>query len=196
MKRLFPSDKALTSEHAAVLKIIAVELGSPVDAVYIGDGASGPAVFYEDRQGSEGTRCACLSGRPVLAGVPGARGREGAVGAPGDQSRSRAGVNGKLLQCATFSSLMLRPSLKSPTRARAGAQGQGRRSCGTRRAGHLERAPHMVATVQRSSAQLFDVFIFEIDRVMRHERCSDDESDSYPRIGYLHFIDSSRACLA
>jgi hypothetical protein len=37
---------------------------------------------------------------------------------------------------------------------------------------------------------------FEIDRVMRHERCSDDESDSYPRIGYLHFIDSSRACLA
>ncbi len=37
---------------------------------------------------------------------------------------------------------------------------------------------------------------FEIDRVMRHERCSDDESDSYPRIGYQHFIDSSRACLA
>ena len=31
---------------------------------------------------------------------------------------------------------------------------------------------------------------------MRHERCSDDESDSYPRIGYQHFIDSSRACLA
>jgi hypothetical protein len=43
---------------------------------------------------------------------------------------------------------------------------------------------------------MFDAFIFEIDRVMRHERCSDDESDSYPRIGYLHFIDSSRACLA
>lgn len=35
-----------------------------------------------------------------------------------------------------------------------------------------------------------------IDRVMRHERCSDDESDSYPRIGYQHFIDSSWACLA
>lgn len=31
---------------------------------------------------------------------------------------------------------------------------------------------------------------------MRHERCSDDESDSYPRIGYQHFIDSSRACFA
>ena len=31
---------------------------------------------------------------------------------------------------------------------------------------------------------------------MRHERCSDDESDSYPRIGYQHFIDPSRACLA
>ena len=31
---------------------------------------------------------------------------------------------------------------------------------------------------------------------MRPERYSDDESDSYPRIGYLHFIDSSRACLA
>jgi hypothetical protein len=37
---------------------------------------------------------------------------------------------------------------------------------------------------------------FWIDRVMRPERCSDDESDSYPRIGYQHFIDSSRACLA
>ena len=31
---------------------------------------------------------------------------------------------------------------------------------------------------------------------MRPERYSDDESDSYPRIGYQHFIDSSRACLA
>jgi hypothetical protein len=38
--------------------------------------------------------------------------------------------------------------------------------------------------------------VYEIDRVMRLERCSDDESDSYPRIGYQHFIDSSRACLA
>lgn len=35
-----------------------------------------------------------------------------------------------------------------------------------------------------------------IDQVMRPERCSDDESDSYPRIGYQHFIDSSQACLA
>ena len=31
---------------------------------------------------------------------------------------------------------------------------------------------------------------------MRPERCSDDESDSYPQIGYQHFIDSPRACLA
>jgi len=38
--------------------------------------------------------------------------------------------------------------------------------------------------------------VFGIDRVMRLERCSDDESSSYPRIGYLHFIDSSWACLA
>ena len=35
-----------------------------------------------------------------------------------------------------------------------------------------------------------------IDQVMRHERFSDDESDSYPQIGYQHFIDSSRAYLA
>ena len=39
-------------------------------------------------------------------------------------------------------------------------------------------------------------FSIWIDLVMRPERCSDDESDSYPRIGYQHFIDSSRACLA
>jgi len=31
---------------------------------------------------------------------------------------------------------------------------------------------------------------------MRPELCSDDESDSYPRVGYRHSIDSSRACLA
>jgi hypothetical protein len=35
----------------------------------------------------------------------------------------------------------------------------------------------------------------EIDGVMRHKRCSDDESDSYPRIGYQHFICPSWACL-
>jgi hypothetical protein len=35
-----------------------------VDAVCIGNGVSGPAVFYEDRQGSEGTRCACTLGSP------------------------------------------------------------------------------------------------------------------------------------
>ena len=31
---------------------------------------------------------------------------------------------------------------------------------------------------------------------MRLERFGDDESDSYPQIGYQHFIDSSRACFA
>ena len=31
---------------------------------------------------------------------------------------------------------------------------------------------------------------------MRPERRSDDEPDSYPRIGYQYFVDSSRACLA
>ena len=59
VKRLFPVNEALTARHAAVLKVVAADLGCPVDAVYIGNGASGPAVFQEDRQGSEGTRCAC-----------------------------------------------------------------------------------------------------------------------------------------
>lgn len=59
MNRLFTINEALTTGHAAVLKVIAVQLGCPGDAVYIGDGASGPAVFYEDRHGSDGTRCAC-----------------------------------------------------------------------------------------------------------------------------------------
>lgn len=36
----------------------------------------------------------------------------------------------------------------------------------------------------------------EIDQVMRVERWRDGESDSYPRIGYQHDIDSSWACLA
>jgi hypothetical protein len=53
------NQRGATSEHAAVLKVIAQDLSRPVEAVYIGDGASGPAVFYEDLQGSEGTRCAC-----------------------------------------------------------------------------------------------------------------------------------------
>ena len=54
----------------------------------------------------------------------------------------------------------------------------------------------MVAAVNRVSAWMFACDGLRIDRVMRHERCSDDESDSYPRIGYQHFIDSSWACLA
>lgn len=59
MKRLFPVNEALTARHAAVLQVVAADLGCPVDAVYIGNGSSGPAVLQEDRQGSEGTRCAC-----------------------------------------------------------------------------------------------------------------------------------------
>lgn len=59
MDRLFPIDEALTAEHAAVLEVIAVDMGCSTDAVYIGAGASGPAVFYEDAHGNNGTRCAC-----------------------------------------------------------------------------------------------------------------------------------------
>lgn len=62
VKRLFPVNEALNARHAVVLKIIAADLGCPVDAVYIGNGVSGPAVFHEDRQSSEGTRCACTPG--------------------------------------------------------------------------------------------------------------------------------------
>jgi hypothetical protein len=58
-ERLFPTNEAFTAEHAATLKIIAAELGCPVNAVYICNGASGPAVLFEDHQGSAGTRCAC-----------------------------------------------------------------------------------------------------------------------------------------
>jgi hypothetical protein len=64
LKRLFPVNETLTAKHAAVMRVVAADLGCPVDAVYIGDGVSGLAVFYEDRQGNEGTRCACdLSSR-------------------------------------------------------------------------------------------------------------------------------------
>ncbi|WP_157269227.1 hypothetical protein [Azohydromonas aeria] len=58
MSRLFPFNEALSVKHAAVLKFIAAELGCPLGAVYIGEGVSGPAVFYEDAQGSHGTHCA------------------------------------------------------------------------------------------------------------------------------------------
>jgi hypothetical protein len=54
----------------------------------------------------------------------------------------------------------------------------------------------MVAAVNRVSAWVFARDDLWIDRVMRPELCSDDESDSYPRIGYQQFIDSSWACLA
>jgi hypothetical protein len=59
VKRLFPVNAPLNIEHAAVLKLIAADFGLPLDAVYIGDGASGPAVFYEDNNGGHGTRCVC-----------------------------------------------------------------------------------------------------------------------------------------
>lgn len=36
----------------------------------------------------------------------------------------------------------------------------------------------------------------EIEPVMRLERCSDDESDSYPWVGYQRVIDPSWGCLA
>jgi hypothetical protein len=54
----------------------------------------------------------------------------------------------------------------------------------------------MVAAVNRVIAWMFVCDGLRIDRVMRHERCSDDESDSYPRIDYQQLIDPSRACLA
>jgi hypothetical protein len=54
----------------------------------------------------------------------------------------------------------------------------------------------MVAAVNRVSAWVVVREDVGIDRVMRLERCSDDESDSYPRIGYRQFIDPSWACLA
>ncbi|WP_156902286.1 hypothetical protein [Azohydromonas australica] len=59
MKRLFPVNEAIIVKQTAALRIIGADLGGPLGAVYIGNGANGPAVFYEDRQGSEGTRCAC-----------------------------------------------------------------------------------------------------------------------------------------
>jgi hypothetical protein len=62
VKRRFPVNEPLNAEHADVLKLIAADLSLPLDAVYIGDGASGPAVFHEDRQGGAGTRCVCVVG--------------------------------------------------------------------------------------------------------------------------------------
>jgi hypothetical protein len=59
VKWLFPVNEALTDKHATVLKAIAAALGCPLEVVYIGNKVSGPAVFHEDRQDGEGTRCAC-----------------------------------------------------------------------------------------------------------------------------------------
>ena len=38
--------------------------------------------------------------------------------------------------------------------------------------------------------------VFQIDEVMRHERCIDDESSSYPWIGYHLSSIRRAACLA
>ena len=38
--------------------------------------------------------------------------------------------------------------------------------------------------------------VFQIDPVTRHERCSDDESDSYPWIGYHRSSIRRGVCLA
>ncbi len=53
-------------------------------------------------------------------------------------------------------------------------------------------APHMVATLSRGLC----VMLPQIDPVMRHERCSDDESDSYPWIGYHRSSIRRAVCLA
>jgi hypothetical protein len=59
VKRLLTVDEVLTARHAAALRITTADLGRSVNAVHIGNGASGMAVLHEDRQGSEGARCAC-----------------------------------------------------------------------------------------------------------------------------------------
>ena len=63
-KQLFPVNETFTAKHTAALRIIAADSGCAVGAVYIGNGVSGPAAFYEARQGNEGTRCACTLGSP------------------------------------------------------------------------------------------------------------------------------------
>lgn len=64
VKRLFQVDEALMVRHTAVLKVVAADLGCPVDAAYIGNGVGGSVVFYEDHQGNEATRCACILASP------------------------------------------------------------------------------------------------------------------------------------
>ncbi|MDZ5461597.1 hypothetical protein [Azohydromonas lata] len=56
-------DEAFTAQHADALEI-GVDLGCPMDAAYIGSGASGHAMSYEDCQSNEGTRCACTLASP------------------------------------------------------------------------------------------------------------------------------------
>ena len=56
----------------------------------------------------------------------------------------------------------------------------------------FQRTDHKVAMLVKCVVFM----VFQIDPVTRHERCSDDESDSYPWIGY-HLSSIRRgACLA
>ncbi|WP_157119347.1 hypothetical protein [Azohydromonas lata] len=60
MERLFPFNVALNAEHGDVLAVLAGDINLPVERLYIGDGASGPAVFYTEQSGN--TLCACSVG--------------------------------------------------------------------------------------------------------------------------------------
>lgn len=62
MKRLFPYNAALNDEQGGVLAVMAGDISLPVEVLYIGDGASGPAVFYTEQSGN--TLCACSVGSP------------------------------------------------------------------------------------------------------------------------------------
>lgn len=57
MGRLFEFNEALNIEHAGALEVLAGDIKLPRESVYIGNGASGPAVFYEEPSGN--TLCAC-----------------------------------------------------------------------------------------------------------------------------------------
>jgi hypothetical protein len=59
VNQFFPVNEVLTAEHAPTLKISVRKLGCPGNLVYVEDGASGPAVFYEHPAVNAGTRYAC-----------------------------------------------------------------------------------------------------------------------------------------
>ena len=60
MEKLFPFNVALNAKHGDVLAVLASDISLPVEKLYIGDGASGPAVFYTEQSGN--TLCACSVG--------------------------------------------------------------------------------------------------------------------------------------